>query len=195
VSVDVVLPRRAIPQPSPSLVEIGDCGACALGGVFGLTVPEAYARLHDRGTQPFTPTDMRCALYTARSAGLCARFVTRTPLWPVDESTCYFGATAWDQAAPWFDYVRLGLEAGCYGVTMVRLGADGPFSPDALYRPANHWALICGARERRPEGTPGCAVPIREVLVSCSAKGERWVDARVFLHDEGGFNVMLARPA
>lgn len=187
----VVLPRRVIPQPTPNLYPIGDCGACVLGGLFGLTVPEVYARFRGK-VESFSWWEMHKALYQADSEGLADRIVTATPDWP---QTTHPATRAWGTPSTmvnleWFSYIRMAIDAGYYALANVDstrsgIGGSGP----------NHWVLLCGTRVVRPEE---CGVIRQEVLVSCSSRStpdEEWVWGLEFLRDRGGFNVLLARPA
>lgn len=180
----VVLPLRATPQPSPHLIAGGDCGACVLGGLLGLTVPEVYERFvvaRYKQMQSVHYDCMRDALERA-----CEAAVLDAPLWPVDAEWRAFGLDGMNQYGKWQRYVRMALEAGYYGVTCVDQGGRGSASHGG-----NHWQLLCGWR---PDPT-GVTV-IDEVLVSCSARHPdgRWISARDYTHQHGGLNVLLARP-
>ena len=52
----IILPRRVAPQPSPAIVPGGDCGACVLAGLFGITVADAYA-MQDPDERPADAKD------------------------------------------------------------------------------------------------------------------------------------------
>lgn len=41
---EVVLPRRAVPQPQPPVNPGGDCGACVFAGLTGLSFDTIYDR-------------------------------------------------------------------------------------------------------------------------------------------------------
>lgn len=193
----ITLPRRAHRQPSPSIVRGGDCGACVLGGLLGLPVPDVYPRYGREGrTDTIDWWAMRDALHAARSRGLLDRIVTAIPTWPWESTP---GVLAWgplgtDHAQGWWGYLRMAIDAGYYGLTHVDHARRGPHGGGP-----NHWVLLCGARyvvSEIPAGEVGARIR-QEVLVSCSAscpEGE-WVDLHELLRERGAYEVMLARPA
>lgn len=188
---EVVLPRRVIPQPTPLVVPAGDCGACVLGGVFGLSVEETYAKLHDGKRETFDHNHMYSALHQAKYLGLVDRIITEAPMWPPPhESMRTFGSPSWTQALAWFAYLRMGMDAGYYAFARVNHAKQGPWqSPD-------HWVLLVGVREVFPPGDEGGVIH-QQVLVSCSSRAtpdEEWVNVRDFLEHRGGFDLFLARP-
>ncbi len=182
---EILLPRRSLPQPHPFIRHNGDCGACALGGMLGLSGPEeAYALLPD--SQAFGPPEIRRALANAERSGLVDRIVDDVPMWPLSAmhaTNMPWGLPGWwCQSGAWFRHVRVAIDAGYYGLAPVSFAAGGARSH------IDHIVLICGAREaERGRG---------EIAVSCSARGGavEWVGAHEFLRDRGGFNVLLARP-
>ena len=192
---ETTLPRRSLSQPHPYLVEGGDCGACALGGLIGLPSPaDVYALFGE--TRSLQWTEQRQVLCNASSRGLVDRLVDGTPLWPhaAPQFDLAWGLPGWwCQSGEWFRYVRMAMDAGYYGVATVAWDGGGPRSP------VNHAVLLCGARERQElhPSVPGASSLKTEILVSCSARGgdAQWVGAHEFLRDSGGFNVLLARPA
>lgn len=194
---DVILPRRVVPQPVPSLVAGGDCGACVLGGLLGLAVPEVYGRLNDGKVEAFTWQEIRGALHRAEREGLLDRIVDDVPQWPHARpaSIASFGSPSWLQNMQWWAYVRMAFDAGHYALTGVNLEKGGPFSN------IDHFVMLVGVRETEREKAYGGEQPVRwlerEVLVSCSSTrtpAEEWVTVGDFLKERGGFNVLLARP-
>ena len=192
----IVLPRRTLPQPQPHVNQGGDCGACVFSGLTGLAVHEVYERFGrgnrygEHGTvSSLNEHEMRQALIDARSAGLLADYVIDHPHWQTIDEMAWFGSPATHQCQQWWNYVRLGLRAGFYGVACVDHARQGLRGAGA-----DHWVLVCGEREIHPEETGAIR---QEVLVSNSsatAKPEEWVDLHDFLRDWGGFNLFLARP-
>lgn len=156
-----------------------------LGGLLGMTPAEVYIHFEfDPTKQDISFDRMRQALYDARKFD---RKVTHFPEWPQSvEMMRTYGNPSWNQAMAWYEYVRMGLDAGYYGIAQVDHSKKG--------RAPDHWVLIVGAHEIYPEE----AGAIREqVFVSCSSRStpdEEWVDIRDFLRDRGGFNLYLARP-
>lgn len=185
--IDVVLPRRVVPQPMPFIRDGGDCGACVLGGLIGVTVPQVYER-HD-GAGSINRPEVVKILSWATGDGLIDHFVYAIPYWKnTPPMMQWWGETTWWSTIEWFDYVAVAMRAGYYAVAFVDFSKKGPLGDGA-----DHVVLLCGARERR--GDRGEVIP--EVLVSCSARSspdEEWVSAREFLRQRGGYNVVLARP-
>lgn len=184
-----VLPLRVVPQPSPDVCAGGDCGACVLAGLTGLEVPEVYRRLHDGKVQTFDQGAMGRALHEPDFFDRCVE----APIgWPVNHVWAAWGMQPHHQNIEWFRYVRMGLDAGYYGVACVDFRKAGP-----LGMGTDHWVLLCGYRERRPSPGSGGGRVFTELLVSCSARSspaEEWVDSHDFLRERGGFNLCLVRP-
>jgi hypothetical protein len=180
---ELVLPRRAKQQPSPMIVSGGDCGACALGGAINLDVPELYERFGSKGLT--NRHEMARCLRCASSYGLADRIIDEPAEWPSYRYMHSFGSPAVHEALCWFNYVRMAIDAGYYGVAMVDWDANG--GPET-----NHWVLISGARTK---GSVNGEVMTGDVLVSCSVRGERWVEAREMLRTMGGYDALFVRPS
>lgn len=187
MSDEVVLPRRAVPQPRPAVCAGGDCGACCLGGLLGLPIPAVYHRLR-KDAEAFTFHDMRQALWSA--GGMLDRIVEETPIWvPCRWPRAPWGIPGPDLVPHWFGYLRMAVDAGYYGLAEVHHAGGGyPEETD-------HWVLLCGAREVEPP--PGGGAILQQVLVSCPASSPegRWVDAGDLLLKHGAYSALLARPA
>jgi hypothetical protein len=197
---EVVLARRAKPQPTPDLVQGGDCGACVYGGLFDLPIERVYDEFREKRTS-LSLHEMSRMLRVAQSAGLADRVIDR----PVHFRPHYiggglavFGEPAWLSAHDWHKYVQAMIDAGYYGLAQVdfsRKGLDG--------HGADHWVLICGSRTgikwSEREGVGRAGEYINDVLVSCSARStggkDEWVDAMELLKHRGGYNILFARPA
>ena len=183
-----MLPLRVIPQPTPALNADGDCGACVLGGLLNLSVREAYS-IYGDAIEPFSWSAMRTSLFAAKSKGKIDRLIADTPEWSVHEFTLIFGKPAYTVSLQWFNYIRMGMDAGYYAIANVSHAKDG-INPD-------HWVLLCGAREVNRDLSDGVATIDKELLVSCSSRttpDEEWVKTGDFLRDWGGYNAILARP-
>ena len=107
-------------QPSPSIVDGGDCGACVLAGVFNLTVEEAYDDLLGK-RDAVSYQEMHGAIYESHHRKLCTDFVDEVPLWinAVSNSRLNVGAPSWMMSLQWFDYIKMAIQAGYYGVASV----------------------------------------------------------------------------
>ncbi len=198
------LPRRVLPQPNPHVVPGGDCGACVIAGVLGITITEAY-ELQDKDCRPKSAQDKPVSFgwhdmsFTLKNGGWCGKNLTDTvideiPMWPgwIHKSQLTKGFCAWQYHLPWWNYVRMGLLGGFYAVCQVSLDPKGPLGSH------DHWVLVCGCKE---EETPVAAVPGAKridqfLLVSCSARHPQgvWWDASKMLIEHGGYNVILVRP-
>lgn len=191
IRYEVTLPRRVVPQPTPNIHEGGDCGACVLAGLLGVTPAEVYPLCEiDPAKQDISFERMRQALHDAKHRGDFDRINIDSPEWPQRiASMRTYGSASWTQAMDWFNYVRMAFDAGYYALANVQHAKQGG-APD-------HWVLLAGAREVYPDGDKGGVIH-QQVLVSCSARStpdEEWVEVREFLEKRGGFNVYLARPA
>lgn len=198
----VILPRRSLPQPSPAVYPGGDCGACVIAGVLGISIEKAYA-LQDRDERPeghkdeprpFSWTRMGHALHCWGHDKLTDGVLDQTPIWPWEawRNNMPWGLVSWQQNMAWWNYVRMGLLGGFYGVVQMDLDGRGPGSDH------NHWQLICGARlnfvpDPKKDGTGRYD---QDILISCSARHPegKWYDSRLFLRERGGFNVIMVRP-
>lgn len=187
---ETVLPRRVRPQPSPALVPGGDCGACVLGGALDLDVARVYADIKGK-VESVSFWEMQRMLRVAAMNGLADRIIEEPAEWRSVSGLAHaaFGRPAYFESLSWFNYVRMAVDAGYYGLAMVNHARQGVESHGT-----DHWVLICGARcaELRSGDTI-----TGDVLVSCSARGgsEEWVEARDFLKNRGGYNLLLVRPA
>lgn len=200
---DVVLPRRAVPQPHPTVCPGGDCGACCIAGVLGISVAEAYD-LQDKDCRASTAKDVPVPFswYSMIHALKCYEtgyplhdgVLDSAPLWPweISGAQTTMGLTSWVQGSAWWNYVRMGLCGGFYGVCHMDIEGKGPLSSH------NHWVVICGARIVRVpiESVPGAARLDSQILVSCSARypDGQWRDTFEFLEKYGGFNIVMVRP-
>lgn len=183
----LVLPRRVISQPTPELVAGGDCGACVLGGILGVSIEEAYKL---KGKQEaIRRGEMARLLRVAISHGLAdrmiedaAQFQSNSRHWPS------FGNPAHLESLAWFNYVRMAIDAGYYGIATVDINKSGGFD-------TNHWISICGARTH---GAISGQAITGEILINCSARTTpdlEWAEVREFLRLRGGYDLLFVRPS
>jgi hypothetical protein len=139
---------------------------------------------------------MNEALTHALWEGLLDRLVSDIPTWSVWDPQKTWGLASWGMFPEWFRYVRMGLDAGYYGLASVRFDQKGPGGE------TDHIVLICGAREKSipiEEGGKTLGYRIdQEILVSCSSTSsppEEWIETKKFLLERGGFNIILVRPS
>jgi hypothetical protein len=189
--LEVVLPRRAVLQPQPSLHAEGDCGACVLAGLLAVSVDEVYRRKGE--VSPFCWVTLLELLADSYWSGELDRLVSKVPFWPSPDGLRSFGDPGWLTNLEWFDYLRMGLDGGYYGLMNYSMEGDGPLAlPD-------HFVMVVGARDREVPN-PNCAgssVILRELLISDSSskrEPEHWEDHLTLLREHGGYNVLLARP-
>lgn len=191
----VILPKRVIQNPEPRIYKNGDCGACVLAGLFNMEVKEVYEKRQDKQITPFSRDCLKWFLYDRQAFGSLDRFIMDVPHWNYPDSLIPFGNLGWLTARSWFNYVRMGIDAGYYGIAFVRFDKKGTTYPITT----DHIVLICGVRDRYvPHKTmEGASTINQEILVSCSAKkteDEEWVKASEFLRERGGYNIILVRP-
>lgn len=196
---EVVLPRRVVPQPTPELNRGGDCGACVLGGLLGMTLAEVYDQLRPEAAwngerytggkvESFSWWDM------ARALGLCGgrqldRYDTEVPIWPENKGMLAWGLTSTMQVLGWWHRLVMACDAGYYAIAQVDSQRRG-----LSVQTHDHWVLVCGVREVHPEGTGRVRTELLVSNSSRSAPALEWVERNDFLGRWGGFNLMLARP-
>lgn len=185
----LTLTLRPLPQPEPATVTGGDCAACVLAGLSNRPLADIYEL-----ARPNLPPDglnwseTVAALQRLTERGHIDRAITAVPNWPVEPALSYWGASGYPAFVEWYSYVRLGLEAGYYGVIFTHI------APSAQANEINHVELICGARERPVDDADGSYSAV-EVLVACPKRhNERWLSALELLRLHGGWNVILVKP-
>lgn len=189
---EIVLSRRVHPQPTPEIVRGGDCGACVLGGALGISIERVYDELKGK-RDSIEAGEMSRMLRVASMRGVADRIIEEPAAWPRRWWGCdSFGRPSHYESLPWFNYVRMAIDAGYYGLAMI--DADGHRGTQGG---TNHWVLICGARNRGHEAYDRTITG--EVLISDSRRSvnmeERWYEARDFLQNWGGYDVKFVRPA
>jgi hypothetical protein len=161
----------------------GDCGACALGGALGIEPAIVYSDFDSRGITNIW--EMARCLRCSVSRGFADRILdSPVQIWNHPIAVASFGRPAWVDYLPWFNYVRMAIDAGYYGIAQVDFKEQGGPETD-------HWVLLCGARTK---GAVVNEIITGDVLASCSVKGERWYEAREFLKNMGGHDVLFVRP-
>ena len=191
----VVLPKRVVQQPKPQIHKGGDCAACVLAGLVGMTVEEIYTDVYEQELDKVrAPSWIEMVRYLTKLYydGELDRFITDTPYWSSNDAQRTFGDTFARQSSEWFKYVVMALDAGYYGLLNYSFDGKGPHSyPD-------HFVMVVGARakSKKIRNKAGWRVE-QSLLISCSSsktKAEFWVTLGRLARDHGGFNIMLARP-
>lgn len=193
---EIVLARRVVPQPASFIVAGGDCGACVLAGLLGISVERVYDELREK-RESIHFSEMARILRCAEFRGLAEAYIDEPAFWMPfggGAGMCPFGNTAKWSARAWFNYVRMAMIAGYHAIAHV----DHERKGDAGLGP-NHWVALVGIRSRKVPGkVEGSYSFEEEVLVSCSARStpaEEWVDAHQFLRERGGFDLLFVKPA
>jgi len=183
---EVILPLRAVPQPSPMLYHSGDCGACVLSGLLSKSVQEVYDFFKGK-IEAFSRPSIRNALYKAEAHGLIDRYIHNVPTWDVPDSVKLWGSPSWLMNIEWFKYIQMAIDAGYYGICNVSL------DPQSAGHPGDHFVMICGTKVICPESVGSIR---QELFISCSARHPegKWINSLEFLRNHGGFNVLLVRP-
>jgi hypothetical protein len=191
ISNIVTLPRRVIQQPMPPLHDEGDCGACVVAGLLGITVEAVYERKGE--TTPFCWLTLHKLIGEAYWNDELDRLITKVPYWPYGDALRGFGDPSWHRNLEWFEYVRMGLDAGYYGLMNLNMKGVGPFAM------ADHFVMVVGARDHEVPN-PNCkgsSMVLKELCISDSSTRKPdlyWIDHLELLRNHGGYNVMLARP-
>lgn len=204
----IVLPRRVIKQPMPQINKGGDCGACVLGGIIkikgddsSVKVAKVYVTYCESEAKSISQPKMLNILYNVKANGIIEEFIHNVPIWQRPDSVSQFGSPGWTMAAQWYQYIKMAIRAGYYGMAMVTSRGRGNDSE------LDHWVMICGFRQReipnphtRNSEDPKIresTIITQEILISNSstkAKDERWIEARDFLKRFGGYNAILVLP-
>lgn len=188
--IEVVLDRRCILQPKPAFHVSGDSGACVLASILGSDPQDIYDQFIG-SVRPLSRDDVIYVLQKADTDNLIDRLVTATPHWALPEFRLSYGYTSWQLSDEWFDYVRMALDAGYYGLAELNDRHRGPRNG------GSSWAMFVGIREtRKPPSRRGARFEQvkREVLVS-TPKFDKWIDVSPLLKYQGGYNVILVRPS
>ncbi len=113
------LPRLPHPQPSQTLHQGGDCGACVIGGLLGLPVPEVYQRYSttkEGAPEHFNPVSTRQALQKALCERLLKRIAVEIPWFQVPLSLENHGPAGWTMLLGWYERLAMAIDGGYYGV-------------------------------------------------------------------------------
>jgi hypothetical protein len=193
---EIVLPRHVPRNPEPKIYLGGDCGACVLSALTNIPVAEIYAIARDdKKVSPFGLQNMISALNTL-GRQYFYHHITTFPNWINEVYRWPFGFSACQMNLAWFDYVRVAIEAGYYGICEVNMRGEGDLNGRGCE--TDHWVLLCGVRiTKHPATIPGAFMLDDEVLIRDSSRtmpAERWMESSDFLIRHGGFQTILVKP-
>ena len=203
----IVLPREVPRNPVPCISHGGDCGACAIAGVTGLTPKEAY-KFHFPGTylggkaqkkeSPVSVSHMAESLVaTGRVEHIIEGMINMTSMDYAPPEWGAFGPLPHYQAVLYFNLFRALLSAGYYRLCTVSSGGSG-FSGQ-MKQQTNHWIMINGIRGHLEPvmSFPDAKKYEYEIRISDSANSRPhcvWVDIGEFLQCWGGMVGVWAKP-
>ena len=193
IEFELILPRRSPKNPTPCISPGGDCGACVLSGLIGIPVKDIYRIIRENdNVSPFGLSDMHGAVWYLKSANKIQQMITDYPIWIEHFFRFPFGLQSQMMSLPWFNYIRMALEAGYYPICEVNMKGKV-----LEVHETDHWVLICGIRTKlgKKRGVGQCID--NEVLISDSARtmpDERWIEINDFLMNFGGFQNILIKP-
>lgn len=204
----IELPRQVLRNPQPSIVDVGDCGACCIAGILGVSVEQAYefhlpGRYHSGAEIPkrsaIRAVNMQRSL---ENSGLAEHVVgcfmevgsleSRVPEWRA------FGDLPYFQAGRYADVFRAFMSAGYYRICLVVDGGKALDAQACGFQP-NHWLMLNGVRAVKDStaAVPGSYVMRRQVRISNSAPSQpraQWVDVADFLKCWGGMVGVWVKP-
>jgi len=195
----LLLKKRSTYNPKPFIIEGGDCGACALGGLFDMKVKDVYDYLYDE-PRSFSYLDIHKFLSNKKEEGKCD-FMDDLPKLGYDEYRPYymqFGLPSHNFTLPWYKRVKERLDDGYIGICSVNFKLNGH-----IEGMTDHWVLIVGyevLKKFRTMKVDGEDYPYDyaqdNVIVSCSAHSTpelQFVNKFDFLKYRGGWNAMFVR--
>ena len=211
-----VLPRRPPKNPQPCIVEGGDCGACVLAGVLGITPLEVYD-LHESGRYSgggdisklsafnfhsmYRTLKKMASITQEHCSGVPRRLehaLVEIPIWPFTchEMNTQFGLPGKMQSRAWLEHAKAMVSSGYYGIAQVKNGGKSELKN---YGETDHWLTIAGWRCTYetsdvpvPHGTYKTHILIADSALSQPL--EQWITAHDFLNVWGGFAAFWAKP-
>ena len=172
----IEVPVVALPQSSGSVMPGGDCGYCCLAGLLGLpSIKEAYEITESRMPDGWSNRASMCAWrwqFLLRSYGVLSNEFRpkhkyyKTGAVPVP----------WENLN-WINGIRDLFKTGAIFVASIRFNGIPP-PPPGTSGYTDHNVLLTGYRERweTVKHVKGALSQVRELRVSCSQKGEYWID-------------------
>ncbi len=211
----IYLPNKVPKNYEQSLNSGGDCGACVIAGLLGISIEQAY-EYHKSGTyhggepipkiHSFCRSSMRDTLdnLQPKNHGLIEHVVKHAPIFPLaahKELGMPFGLMGNLQFGAWTDYVRAMLSGGYYGIAQVYNNGHNENSLNE-HGMTNHWVMIKGwrmqwYRDPKDKTSTSGGMAIEEICISNSSRNsehEQWIYVGDFLGLWGGFDAYWAKP-
>lgn len=204
----IELPRQVPRNPEPAIVNGGDCGACCIAGVLGITVEQAY-ELHLAGCyaggEPIpqqSTVDVESLYATLEQSGMTDHVLEGmfdvSPLDYQPPGWQAFGRLPHFSFRLHFELYRALLSAGYYRICTVSNGGKG-LESGWMCQQTNHWIMVRGARGiwSSPSPTSGSRRYKTEILLSNSARNQphaQWADMKHFLQSWGGMVGVWVKP-
>jgi hypothetical protein len=190
---ETVIDVHPLPQSSGKVMDGGDCGYCCLAGIFRLpTILSAYEFLEDA-----MPEDgghkRRASMCQYRTKLLMDAkgfdYVQFQP--PFRHYKTGMMELPWENGA-WIDDYQNLIESGTILFAGIRFDRLAP-QPPRSHKEHDHNVILNGYRQEfRPiPHMPKAKSQVREVRVSCSAKGTYWIEWSEFLYWHGCVAVLI----
>jgi hypothetical protein len=194
---------QPVPQPQPRRNPGGDCFACAMAAALRYLFPaapptfdQAFDFFVENGHVDNVWFKLHDAIVRARGAGYrVVDFVE--PGYHLELNFERYGH-AWLNQDPGYPYLyKLEglLRAGWVAITRIQFAGAGPFTPDGMFRDADHFVLLDGAKIclEPVEGLPDAKSYEAYVHVVCSVRGAYWAPLQKFSRLHGGATWWLIR--
>lgn len=186
---------RSTRQPHPFFAPIGDCGACCVSGVTGMSVEEVYEFLkpHRGDYAAGKPKGDYCTLgystiiFMLQELGLAhENFLPAQNIHTLNPEYFPFGSPSHFNSREWEKLSKDRVRKGMVGIAQVNFDGQAHMSQHLNH---NHFVIIYDLEDVETEH--GSRTMVK---VSCSVKGEYQVEAREFLWRFGGYNAIWVKP-
>lgn len=171
-------------QPQPFLHQRGDCGACVVAGITGLTPNEIY-EYHGK-IDGMAYSCMVELLKKLKDKNVIEDFRAEMPLLSEflnEPEFNTFGRPGWMNAQAWFAWAVNKFYNGYIGIAAVSMTKNGHVDASA-----DHWVMLNG------RDWDSGSVRENKIHVSCSWRGEYKQSVHEFLKTEGGYNTIWVKP-
>lgn len=160
------------------IVPHGDCGACCLGTLLGISVEKAYEIY---GNQ--TGLSYRAIInILQKSATIYENFLPSYSMLNNSQDWFPFGYPAYKNWMAWFNLSRERTNRGMVGISPINFNCRGNIDPCA-----DHYVLITVEDRGEPAKD-------KIVCINCPTKGYYELSAHDFLMKCGGYNTIWVEP-